>query len=258
MSRQEENKTSNMSNYLYVATGLLGLGGAVMYLKPELKDKLKREGVKQSLLAFDSLQTTYQESRKKLRSLYTKLTGQEGTQESTKLPPLNLKSGFHEQNDDDNLLRTKLELISNGGFQHQKIIHNGNRYDLFIPNGLEFDFNQLMTSIETNQHKFDGWLSTEIDVYDPDGNLIHQGGEVSTELEKLLFKGNILPITPKYNYFWVDYFGWNHYDNIKGYNLDDIKIHWKIITEDAEEIELDSHLVIINDDHFSTVDINAC
>lgn len=244
-----------MSNYLYITSGLLGLGGVVMYLKPEIKEKVKRESIKQSLLAIDTLQTTYQATCNRARSFYTRITGQEGARESTRLPPLNLHNDFNNHSGHDETLTTKLELISNGGFRHQKIIHDGNHYDLLIPNGLEFNLDELLTTIENGEHKFEGWLSTEIDVYDADGNLLHQSGEILSQLEKLLFTGNILPITSKYNYFWIDYFGWNHQANIKKQNLEEIVIRWKIITEDADEIELDSHLVIVNNKEFHLIEI---
>jgi len=234
-----------MSSYFYITTGIIGIGSYVLYKNPEFKMKC----IKEAILTLDSLHDGYKMVKEKYHLIYSYISGQEGLKEKIKLPPLTIN--LNQVNNDDEIIR-KLELISSGGFKHQKLVHNGNQYDLFIPNSLEIDLDNLLNIIESNNHKFNGWLSVIINLYDDKNNLIHQTGEILDTMKKILLNGNILPITNKYNFFWIDYLNLNHL-NID--NPENIIIKWKIITDEINELEFDNHLIIINNNQIHSIEI---
>ncbi len=243
-----------MSSYFYITTGILGIGSYVLYKNPEIKTKC----IKETILTIDTIYTKYKMIKEQCQTMYSYVSGQEGLGEHIKLPAINMIDMINKDminkdviNKDDEII-TKLELISSNRFKHQKLVHNGNNYDLFIPNGIEIDLDNLLNIIEMKNHTFNGWLSVIINVYDDDNNLIHQTGEILETMKKILLNGNILPITNKYNFFWIDYLKLNHL-NIE--NPERINIKWKIITDEINELEFDNHLIIINNNQIHSIEI---
>lgn len=255
-----------MSNYIYYLGGLIGvgtIGAGVAYCNPELKNKLQKEGIKGSLLAIDNLGEKLNHMKESINYYYSRLMGREGLDSNVvNLEPLgqsiDLNNHFNDLSESHHKqIVKKIDLIADHGFKVHKITHFGKIYKWFLPSELEADTSALVTefleNIESNEYLFEGWLSVEIEIQNKEGDTIFKSGELLNELDHLIFEGNILPIISKYNHFWISEF--NLHENIKGHNYNDLKIIWKVVTDNIIDIQLNNHLVIIHKSKSVILDI---